>query len=103
MSTAQMRDILDAVLCIPEGRVASYGRVAEMAGWPRRARLVGTALRTLTGGTHIPWHRVLRADGRIAFPTGDPRQELQTELLRQEGVTVQCGRVDMQRFGWQGS
>jgi methylated-DNA-protein-cysteine methyltransferase related protein len=100
MNHDRLMEILDVVLQIPEGKVASYGQVALAAGWPGRARLVGKALRDLPDNSHVPWQRVLRADGRVAFPSGDDRHELQVELLRTEGVELRNGRVDLRRFGW---
>jgi methylated-DNA-protein-cysteine methyltransferase-like protein len=45
----------------------------------------------------LPWHRVLRADGRIAFPPGSPGHDEQCRRLLAEGVDVRAGRVRMQR------
>ena len=41
----------------------------------------------------LPWHRVLRADGRIAFPPGSAGFNEQCRRLRAEGVVVAQGRV----------
>lgn len=38
------RDILETILRIPRGKVASYSQVAFVAGWPGRARLVARVL-----------------------------------------------------------
>lgn len=100
---ARFDRIYETVSCVPAGCVASYGQVAEEAGLPRRARLVGTALHRLPDESWIPWQRVLRADGRLAFPLDDPRHQLQRSLLEAEGVEVNRGRVDLERFGWRGS
>jgi methylated-DNA-protein-cysteine methyltransferase-like protein len=45
----------------------------------------------------LPWHRVLRSDGRIAFPDGSQGFREQSRRLRAEGVNVSNGRVRMQR------
>jgi len=89
--------ILAAVRAIPRGQVASYGGVAERAGFPGRARLVARALRE-TDDPDLPWHRVLRADGRIAFPEGSPGFTRQRARLRREGVAVAKDRVDVSRY-----
>lgn len=88
--------ILAAVRAIPRGRVAGYGEVAHRAGLPGRARL---AARVLSGNTDpgVPWHRVLRSDGRIAFPEGSEAFREQSRRLRAEGVEVERGRVRGQR------
>lgn len=86
--------ILAAVRAIPRGQVLAYGEVARRAGLPGRARL---AARVLSGNTDpdLPWHRVLRADGRIAFPPGSQGHREQARRLRAEGVRVEGGRVKL--------
>ena len=86
---------------IPAGRVCAYGRIAELAGLPRRARLVGRILAELPAGHDLPWHRVVRASGQLAFEPGSSGHRRQTRRLRSEGVVVAGARVDMQKFGWQ--
>lgn len=54
-----------ALLAIPEGRLVSYGKLAEMIGQPGSARAVGSALGQNPIGFIIPCHRVLRASGEI--------------------------------------
>ena len=93
--------IWQVVAAIPQGRVASYGQVAAMAGLGRQARFVGRALGKLPTGHGIPWHRVIRSNGQIAFPEGTETCQLQTEKLRLEGVEVYKGRVRMKDFQWQ--
>ncbi len=95
----EYRRIFRAVSDIPRGRVASYGQVAARAGLPGRARMVGRVLGYRTPGMELPWYRVLRADGRIAFPPGSQGFRKQVELLRREGVEVREGRVRMRDFG----
>src|SRR5882757_7960493 len=87
---------------IPKGRVATYGQVAQLAGLPRQARLVGYALNSLPSRSAVPWHRVVNAQGRISLrSTGaghDVRQQLR---LQREGVrfTLQ-GVIDLDKFQW---
>jgi methylated-DNA-protein-cysteine methyltransferase-like protein len=91
-----------ATICdIPEGRVASYGQVADIAGLPRGARQVGYALRHLPAGHDVPWYRVITASGKIAFKYGTRACSEQSKRLRNEGVLVRKGRVDMAKYRWQ--
>lgn len=91
-----------ATICdIPRGSVASYGQIAEIAGIPRGARQVGYALRHLPPGHNVPWHRVMRASGRIAFSADSEAFSEQVSRLLLEDVPVANGRVDMRRFRWQ--
>jgi len=92
--------IMRAIAAIPRGCVASYGEIAMRAGLPRRARLVGRVLGAYAQ-KKLPWQRVLRSDGRIAFAAGSKGFRLQRTLLIEEGVVVHNGRVDLRRFGWQ--
>ena len=84
--------ILAAIRAIPAGQVAGYGVVAQRAGLPGRARMTARVLRENEDPT-LPWHRVLRSDGRIAFPEGSRGYREQCKRLRAEGVRVEKGRV----------
>ena len=95
-----MRRIWDTVCEIPQGRVASYGQVAEIAGIPRGARQVGYALRHLPQGHDVPWHRVITASGRIAFDKGSQAYNEQRDRLIREAVPVVFGRVNMREYRW---
>lgn len=86
--------ILDAIRALPRGNVAGYGHIAARAGLPGRARLVARVLAT-HDDPDLPWHRVLRSDGRIAFDSGSAGWQEQTQRLRAEGVAVVNGRVRM--------
>lgn len=87
---------------IPQGRVATYGQVAELAGLPGRARQVGYALHALRGDDRgVPWQRVLNAQGATS-PRSEPGGDLiQRQILEAEGVVFDArGRVDLERFRW---
>ncbi len=94
--------IYSVVLSIPAGRVATYGQVAEAAGLPRRARLVGRALRMLPDDSGVPWHRVVNAGGTISERgTGDSEHE-QRRLLEAEGVRFgRGGRISLDEYRWE--
>lgn len=94
--TAAADRIFAAIRAIPSGQVAGYGEIARRAGLPGRARMVA---RLLAGNEDaaLPWHRVLRSDGRIAFPENSRDWREQCRRLRAEGVVVEKGRVRGQR------
>ena len=92
--------ILVAVRSIPKGRVCTYGDVADVAGLPRRARLVGTVLRQSPASRGLPWFRVINASGRISFPVGSDAYRRQRSKLEAEGVDFVGGRIDLKRYGW---
>ncbi len=88
--------IFAAIRAVPRGEVAGYGEIARRAGLPGRARLVA---RMLSGNQdpELPWHRILRSDGRIAFPPDHAQFAEQQQRLRAEGVLIRNGRVHGQR------
>ena len=83
---------------IPRGRVTTYGELAKALSLPGGARAIGYALAACPAGAGIPWHRVLGAGGRIRVP--EPHAELQQRLLEAEGVSIEHGRANLERFGW---
>jgi methylated-DNA-protein-cysteine methyltransferase-like protein len=87
---------------IPRGRVATYGQVAALAGFPRAPRLAGYAMYALPPGSPLPWHRVLGAQGRLTIGRLDPHAALtQRMLLEREGVRFDPrGRVKLAAHGW---
>jgi methylated-DNA-protein-cysteine methyltransferase-like protein len=88
-----LQAIWEVIARVPPGRVSTYGDVARAAGLPGRARQAGYALRHMPRDMHLPWHRILGAGGRIAFPPGSRHHREQARLLRSEGVEVKNGRV----------
>lgn len=85
---------------IPHGKLVSYGELAAMAGLGRAARWVGRLMSQLPDDTHLPWHRVIAAGGRLSLPAGSVAGHEQRQRLRAEGLTVVNDRVDIRRHGW---
>lgn len=86
---------------IPAGRVATYGQVAALAGFPGHARLVGYALASLPAHSTVPWHRVINAQGRLSLerdPGGTGIR--QRQRLEAEGVCFLGRRVPLDRYQW---
>lgn len=94
---AFLAEVYDIVRQIPAGRVLSYGRVAELAGWPNHSRAVGRAMKEAPLALGLPCHRVVNSVGRTV-----PGWHQQAILLMSEGVHIkENGCVDMQRFTWE--
>ncbi len=90
--------VFDVVRQIPEGKVASYGQIATLLGYPGVARHVGNAL-AACGNSElpVPWHRVVNARGGISTRGAEQRQ-----LLESEGVVfTPSGLVDLSQHRWQ--
>lgn len=92
--------VYEAVKKIPEGRVATYGQIACMAGSPRAARQVGYALHVNPQPFVIPCHRVVNRFGRLAPAFAFGGEEVQAALLEAEGVCVADGFVDLEKYIW---
>jgi len=90
--------IYEAVKKIPKGRVATYAKVAEMAGNPRMARAVGNALHHNPDPEHIPCFRVVNAKGELAGAFAFGGDQVQAELLRADGIEVVDGKVDLKKY-----
>ena len=85
---------------IPEGKVATYGQLAGLAGSPRAARQVVRTLHSSSEKEGLPWHRVINSQGRISLKPGSG-YELQRALLEAEGVTFdQSGTIDLEKYLW---
>lgn len=103
MSSQLFEKIQQTLLKIPKGKVATYGQIAALAGNPRAARTVGWVLHALPNDSEVPWHRVINAAGRSAFPEHSKRK-LQQALLEAEGVVFDNqGQVALQTFQWSGN
>ena len=105
--TAPRRSAFDqrvrvVVAFIPEGRLSTYGQVADWIGAYGCARQVGWALRRLCLPSRIPWQRVVNAQGRISMSLSREGSDwIQRELLIAEGIPVdQEGRLPLKRFLW---
>ena len=91
--------IYEAVKKIPKGKVATYGKVAEMAGDKRMARAVGNALHKNPDPNRIPCYRVVNAKGELAGEFAFGGRGAQAKLLQEDGVEVVDGKVDLKRYG----
>lgn len=102
MSAELNEMIWQVVAAIPVGKVATYGQIAKLCGYPGYARYVGYTLKQLPQGTTLPWHRVLNAQGRISFPPDSAACRLQRSRLEQEGVVFESGKIRLKRYQWDG-
>jgi methylated-DNA-protein-cysteine methyltransferase related protein len=101
VGSSSYQRIYAVVRRIPEGRVATYGQVASLAGLAGHARQVGYALHALQGGTAIPWHRVVNAKGGISLRSMPGGELVQRGLLEREGISLDPrGRVPLARVRW---
>lgn len=97
--------IWQTVQAIPYGRIACYGQIADLAGLPGKARLVGKALGKVPddgwNGEKVPWYRVVNSVGKISFPVENENFNVQREYLQDEQVVVIGNRIKLADFQWQ--
>jgi len=85
---------------IPHGKVMTYGQIARLMGYPRRAQMVGFALHVNPDPATIPCHRVVNRFGEpsVAFAFGGLNR--QVTMLEEEGVVFHEGRVPLALCQW---
>ena len=84
------QQIYDVVRRIPIGKVATYGQIATLAGYPGQARQVGYALNTLPEDLDIPWQRVINAKGQISPRANPIFEEIQQKILESVFPIIFC-------------
>lgn len=86
------KDFFDQVYAvvrlIPEGRVCSYGVIANYLGAKRGARMVGWAMNAAHSLPDVPAHRVVNAQGLLTGKMHFATPKLMRELLEAEGIVV---------------
>jgi len=98
--------ILRILAEVPRGKVTTYGDLAkELARrdpkWsPNASRAVGTTMRNNPCGPQIPCHRVIKSDGNVGNFRGGEKGAVEEKIcmLREEGVTVNNRKIDLQKY-----
>jgi len=75
--------------------VATYGKIAALAGLPTQARLVGYALHALPRNSKVPWHRVINAQRKISIRSTSDAAVIQRSLLEREVCNSTRGSSDL--------
>lgn len=89
--------VFDLVLCIPKGRVTTYGAIANHLGLGS-ARMVGWALKQCTDS--IPAHRVVNHKGVLSGKAHFGGTVMQ-ELLEGEGLKIKKDQVqEFKKYFW---
>src|SRR3989338_6632290 len=87
---------------IPKGKVATYGQLARLAGYPKAARTVGMLMRVNPDAPHTPCHRVVAADGRLTGYSGKGGLATKKKMLTKEGIIFNKEKVDLFKSKWKG-
>ncbi|MCG8380208.1 MAG: MGMT family protein, partial [Proteobacteria bacterium] len=80
------KKIYDVVCRIPEGKVATYGQIAKLIGYPNHSRYIGRVLSQLENNSNVPWHRVVNTKGKISPRGLDGCDDYQKILLEEEKI-----------------
>ena len=95
------QQIYAVVRCIPKGKVATYGQIALLAGYPGQARQVGYALNALPDDLRVPWQRVINAKGEISPRANPVFEEIQKQILEAEGIHFDShNRINLSLYQW---
>jgi methylated-DNA-protein-cysteine methyltransferase related protein len=87
---------------IPQGRVTSYGAIANFLGSRGSARMVGWAMNASHRcKNYVPAHRVVNRMGMLTGKHHFGGSDLMRELLQSEGITIMDDRiVDFEKLFW---
>jgi methylated-DNA-protein-cysteine methyltransferase related protein len=86
--------VYSVVKLIPEGRVTSYGAIAEYIGTRGSARMVGWAMNAShTQVTNVPAHRVVNRNGLLTGKHHFGGSNMMQQLLESEGIEVDNDQV----------
>ena len=91
--------IYEAVKKIPNGKVATYAQIAEMAGDRKMARAVGNALHKNPDPENIPCFRVVNSKGECSGSFAFGGLDEQAKRLREDGIEVVNNKVDLEKYG----
>ena len=84
---------------IPQGRVMTYGQIAEMLGEGYTARTVGYVMHAAE--EDVPWQRVINAQGACSTGRVILPPDKQQRMLEAEGIQFDVrGRCDLGRYRW---
>jgi methylated-DNA-protein-cysteine methyltransferase-like protein len=87
---------------IPEGRVTTYGAIAEFLGAKKSARMVGWAMNGAHNNTTpVPAQRVVNRNGMLSGKSHFASPTLMQELLEKEGIEIKNDTViDFEKKFW---
>ena len=101
-----MRDDLMEAVCeyltmIPDGKVVTYGQIAEWMGNKGYARVVGNLLHQNPDPVRYPCYKVVNSQGRLTGRFAFGGINVQKERLEADGVEVSSDYiVDLKKYQW---
>ena len=87
-------NVWDVVRQIPEGRVTTYGSIANYLGTKSSARMVGWAMNSCFNvKPKVPAQRVVNRNGMLSGKAHFSTPTLMEELLQKEGIIVKEDKI----------
>ena len=99
MKKFQREKLYNLLLTIPNGKVITYGGIAERMGNRFWARAVGNALHNNPDVNKYPCYKVVNSRGELSASYAFGGADEQKRRLEAEGITVADGKVDLKRYG----
>lgn len=84
---------------IPRGRVATYGKLAQMLGNKGWARAVGNAIHHNPDGEKYPCYKVVNGKGELSRAYAFGGIDEQKRRLEADGIVVEDYTVDLEKYG----
>ena len=93
--------VYNIVRQIPEGKVTSYGAIANYLGVKKSARLVGWAMNASHGDNSIPAHRVVNRVGLLTGKHHFGGTKIMQQLLENEGILIKENKIlNLELYFW---
>ena len=83
---------------IPNGKVVTYGQIAEFLGNKKFARVVGNILHNNPNEKEYPCYKVVDSKGNLSKNFAFGGIEKQKEKLEKEGIVVENYRVNLEKY-----
>lgn len=96
----QTSDIINTIQNIPKGRVATYGQIGVIAGYPNSARQVSWVLKNYTQKYNLPWYRVINKSGKISLPNPEDYNKQKSHLISEGVKFSNTDKIDLNIFLW---
>lgn len=91
-------EVLNYLTIIPKGKVVTYAQIAEAIGRPGAARAVGNVLHNNPDADRYPCYKVVNSRGQLSERFAFGGIMMQQEKLESDGIIVENGRVDLERY-----
>ena len=92
------QEVIDIIKSIPQGKVATYGQIAALAGNRFASRQVVWILNIYSESESLAWYRVVNSSGKISLKPGHGYEEQKAHLLEEGIVFKKDGSIDFKTY-----